>query len=1118
MALQKQLLPLQIDRGLDTKFDSKQEEPGFLRRAENIVYETIKKLRKRNGYDQLNLDILGGDSIEDAKILAKYKNELLAFNSTRLYSRSTSREAWVDKGPLYSISTKSASVIRNADDLTQCDAIVVDNFQVLVWQSSDGTVRYSVQDLSDQSFLVSNFEVATGERPVVANIQNNVYIIYGDEEDVCFKTFSILQPQTLSTPTVVASDRHLSTGLIDARPTAGAIACAYNSDNSGDDLIVFKINADGTVSSLIGVTGEAATHALNVYCDSQSRIIVTYSDGTDFKIVIYPFNLNTNLLAPTVVESVLGAAATATLNLTADIILTSVALGPSRNTNTLTTTVAAAAANPDDTVLVDFSGTAAAITVTITPNDGTNNGAVPVDLTTAELVELINTGAVVGKTVTLTDTSSFRALQTATGGDATALADAGEGDGTVATFAGGTILPVSTCTAIESSAAIYKVYYEVRQSGASDNYIKEAQVTLAGSVTGKTVFNRGTGLASDCFSYNGSRYVTVVHESSLQSSYFLLDSSANIVTKWANQTASGVLLKGVLPSISQVGSSQFLLSALFRNRLKGENGTFFSTNGVGKVTLEFAPEWPFSNAEMADGLHICAGVLRLYDGSSVTEHGFHVFPETLTLSSSATSGGFMSDGNYGYVAVYRWTDNTGKDHRSAPTQLPLEAVLSGGGNTQTAVISVPTLRLTEKTNVVIELYRTEDDGTQYYKVTSDSSPTLNDKTVDSVLITDTLADATLISKEALYTTGGVLENIPAPSCYQIEAYNGDRLAVIGEDGYRLHFSKQTTEGGPVEFTDLIYRDVAPAGGPLVALKSMAASLIIFQMDAASYVTGEGPNNLGQADSLIKPEIIATDIGAINAASIVLTPQGIMFKSRKGIYQLAGSMALSYIGARVEAFNDSTVTSAQIVGELNQIRFLLSESRALVYNYNLDKWATFENHGGLSSIVIGNDYYYLREDGSLYKENRTSFSDAASAIKFRLETGWLSMSELQGFARAYHAIILGEFKSAHKLRVKVAYNFVDAWVDDVLIDTSDFASDTAYGDSTPYGNESVYGGSGNLYQMRVNFQQQKCQSLKLLIEDAQSEPGEGLTLSGITVRAGLKEGSNKLGTANKYGAE
>jgi len=132
-------------------------------------------------------------------------------------------------------------------------------------------------------------------------------------------------------------------------------------------------------------------------------------------------------------------AATATLDLTEDIVLTSVAAGDDRNDETFTVQVAAAADNPTDTVLAVFSGTAAAITVTITPNDGTNNSATPVNLTTAELVELINDGSVTGKNVTVTDTSSLRALQTATGGDTTPLADSGEGDGVAATFANGAV-------------------------------------------------------------------------------------------------------------------------------------------------------------------------------------------------------------------------------------------------------------------------------------------------------------------------------------------------------------------------------------------------------------------------------------------------------------------------------------------------------------------------------------------------------------------------------------------------------------------------------------------------------------------------------------------------------
>jgi hypothetical protein len=131
-------------------------------------------------------------------------------------------------------------------------------------------------------------------------------------------------------------------------------------------------------------------------------------------------------------------APTISLATTVPVVLTKSTIGSVGNGGTVTIQVAPAAANPTDTILANVTGTAAAITVTITPNDGTNNAATPVPLTTAELAELLDTGSVTGKTVTVTDGSSLLAnIASATGGDTTDLADGGEGDGVSGTWAGG---------------------------------------------------------------------------------------------------------------------------------------------------------------------------------------------------------------------------------------------------------------------------------------------------------------------------------------------------------------------------------------------------------------------------------------------------------------------------------------------------------------------------------------------------------------------------------------------------------------------------------------------------------------------------------------------------------
>ena len=66
----KQLVPLAFGQGLDTKKDKKQQLFGKLRKAENVVFETLDSARKRNGYDKIILHTTTGDSISTAQYLS----------------------------------------------------------------------------------------------------------------------------------------------------------------------------------------------------------------------------------------------------------------------------------------------------------------------------------------------------------------------------------------------------------------------------------------------------------------------------------------------------------------------------------------------------------------------------------------------------------------------------------------------------------------------------------------------------------------------------------------------------------------------------------------------------------------------------------------------------------------------------------------------------------------------------------------------------------------------------------------------------------------------------------------------------------------------------------------
>jgi len=658
MALSRQLVAIPVDNGLDTKPDSKQQPLGFLRKAENVVYETLKLLKKRNGYDAL--DFRDGQNVQltGAEKLTKYKNELLVMTDSALYAYSATRERFISRGFITKTTVETTSVIKNAASQDQMDSLVVSGFQVIVWKDSATGVRYSVKDLASGSFIVNDALVATGERPQIANIEGTVYVIYGNGTGLYHRTFNILQPEILASAVTIANNRDATNGLIDAHPCGTKLFVAYNSTVAGDELALFSIDSTGALSSILNITGESAEMALHVTCDSSSRIIVAYSNGTEIKYLIYAYTLAAQILAPTLIE---------------------------------------------------------------------------------------------------------------------------------------TISDINNCAIVELSAGNYRVYYEKNVAAPANNYIKKANLTSAGSVSGVAVFLRSLGLASRVFEYSDRHYIATVHDSDIQSTYFLYDDLGRLITKWSNQTAASVLDFGVLPNVTAVTDTSFMVSSLFKNRLQADGQDFFSTAGVQSSIIEFDPEDYYSNAQMADSLHICAGLVRIYDGSTISEDGFQVFPENLLLSSAPTTGGFMSDGTYDYVAVYRWTDNTGKDHLSVPTITALTVTLSGGTATQRAIITVPTLRITNKENVVIDLYRTENAGTVFYKVTSSISPSFNNTAVDTINIEDTLADTTIISNETLYTTGGILENVAPPACYQITTLN-NRLAFLGENKQRIFFSKEISEG------------------------------------------------------------------------------------------------------------------------------------------------------------------------------------------------------------------------------------------------------------------------------------------------------------------------------------
>lgn len=682
---------------------------------------------------------------------------------------------------------------------------------------------------------------------------------------------------------------------------------------------------------------------------------------------------------------------------------------------------------------------------------------------------------------------------------------------------------------------VLQVYFQVTNtysfSGTATDILKYQTITSTGTVSSVATILRGVGLASKPIINNDEVRMLVAYGQAYQPTYFLINASGNVIAKLAYQNGGGYISTVVLPSINEIDTDLYV-PYLFKDLLVSVNKTqgvpnvagIYSQTGIKLAKFGTSSVQQYSS-DIAASLHLSGGILWQYDSVKPVEHGFHVYPEDIGISTSA-AGGNLSDQQYYYQFCYEWTDSQGNLHRSAPS-VPVGQVTAGGG-TSTNTINVPTLRLTYKTGqnpVRIVGYRWSTAQPVYYQFTSITSPTLNDTTVDSVAITDTLADSSILGNTILYTTGGVVENIAAPAIKHQALFKSRMIVIDAENPNSWWYSKQVIQSTPVEFSDLFSLYIAPtegaqgSTGALNAVVGMDDKLIFFKNDAIYYVTGTGPDNTGANNDFSQPVYITGTVGCNNPNSIILMPLGIMFQSDKGIWLLQRNLGTKYIGAAVEDFNDSTVVSAVSVPGTNQVRFNLDSGEVLMYDYYYDQWGTFNNVSAISSTLWQGKHTYVNSLGQVRQETPGLYLDGTNPVLLSFSTAWINLQALQGYQRAYYFTFLAQYLSPHKLALSIAYDYDSAQSQQLII-TPDNVN-TKYGSDGLWGGSSPWGGTSAMEQWRVFLNRQKCQSLQInlteIYDPSKDVPaGAGFTMSGVNILIGQKGTTPKIAAKNSAG--
>lgn len=663
------------------------------------------------------------------------------------------------------------------------------------------------------------------------------------------------------------------------------------------------------------------------------------------------------------------------------------------------------------------------------------------------------------------------------------------------------------------------------------------------------------GVVSKAFWYSGNAYVVLGYDSPLQNTYFgVRDDGACYGRMFAQLGGGNIKKANCVAGYESIPAepNTFILPLLKTTKIVSSANSFNSTTSVFTEKVFFTPQ-TIDNKVLGKYLNIAGGYLKQYDGSeTVFEQGFHLYPEKPVLNQS--TGGNIENGSYSYIACWEWTDNQGQLHRSEPS---VPTTITTTGTNKTVTVTVRALPITNKetrfgdkrTPVVLAIYRTQTLGTSYFRVNQLTvNYVYNDPTVQTLQYVDTMADTVLGSNSLLYTTGGVFQNIAIPSA-NLMAVGKNRVLVAGVDTEpnRIFYSKEKEEGVGVEFSNELSLIVDSLGGDITALATMDDKILVFKKSLIFYIAGTSLlDKLGNGSAPL-PVLISSDTGCNSPQSIILTGKGIMFESQKGIYIVDRQLDVNYIGQAVDLITTQTpgfkISSAVNLADRNQVYFTDISGKVLVYDTFFENWYTHTLPFVPVSSAVLNNVWYASSSSAAYKAVAGRAADGNNlSIVSKIKTNWISLANIEGFARIYTILILGDNAELnHRLRVNLYYDFENNPRQTLSIIPSSLLGD-GYGVESPYGGlpyggdgvgyglggvygapDSTYGGApfggtgspfggyfDGTYQFVIRPKEQKCTSIMIEIFDEFSDgvKTQSFKFSGLSIVAGMKNSYNK----------
>ncbi len=464
--------------------------------------------------------------------------------------------------------------------------------------------------------------------------------------------------------------------------------------------------------------------------------------------------------------------------------------------------------------------------------------------------------------------------------------------------------------------------------------------------------------------------------------------------------------------------------------------------------------------------YMSGGVPCVYGSNKIQESGYVDVP-LLNAVQSSTSG---TSGSYRHIAVFRYIDETGSVSWSRCSTIRA-TVTTNKGVDLTVCPATVTIRDYVNNSAdplpvlhSVEIYRTVSGGTQFYLCGSSQIGTpLSGLGTQLVVLastgfytlTDTLSDATLATQPLLFrqpgTANSSVDRYPPPPGMVI-CQHKDRLFTTDHYG-RVYYSSFFVDGETAWFNPVFSFFTHGGTGLCTGMVSMDGRLFIFKRDSIFVVDGDGPPEGGVAgNEFSPPQRLATEYGCVDHRSIVVTTEGIVYRSPRGIEILTRSLQVKWLGERVQ---DTVDAHEKITGALldafGRVRIGLAVTDSgtatqagidgceLVYDFPSDCWTISRqsDHAGdygrcfqdmVMADIIGAGETVCYADGSRgvrYTDPSSGLDGGVSYIPWTVETGWIKTGQ-QARQRVYGVLLLAKKLTNHAVRISLAYDYVDSY--------------------------------------------------------------------------------------------